>query len=43
MRAYAGLTFEEVSDLITVQTLEIETLFAATTEFIETHSDLDEE
>lgn len=43
MRAYAGLTFEEVSDLISVQTLEIETLFAATTEFIETHSDLDEE
>lgn len=43
MRAYAGLTFEEVSDLISAQTLEIETLFAATPEFIETHSDLDGE
>jgi hypothetical protein len=43
MRAYAGLTFEEVSGLISSQTLEIENLFAATSEFISEHTELDEE
>ena len=43
MRAYAGLTYEEVRSLFSSQALEIETLFAATPEFISTHGELDEE
>jgi hypothetical protein len=43
MRAYVGLTFEEVSALISGDPLKIEILFAATAEFIATHSELDEE
>ena len=43
MRAYAGLTFEEVSHLVSAQSLEIHTLFAATAEFVSTHNDLSEE
>jgi hypothetical protein len=43
MRAYVGLTFDEVSELLSLKTLEIHTLFAPTTEFISTHGDLDEE
>jgi predicted glycoside hydrolase/deacetylase ChbG (UPF0249 family) len=43
MRAYAGLTYDEVRSLFSSQALEIETLFAATPEFISTHSELDEE
>jgi predicted glycoside hydrolase/deacetylase ChbG (UPF0249 family) len=43
MRAYAGLTYDEVTSLFSSQVLEIETLFAATPEFISTHSEIDEE
>jgi hypothetical protein len=43
MRAYVGLTFEEVSALISGDLLKIEILFAATAEFVATHSELDEE
>ena len=43
MRAYVGLTFEEVSALISGESLKIEILFAATVEFVATHSELDEE
>ena len=43
MRAYVGLTFEEVSALISGESLKIEILFAATAEFVATHSELDEE
>lgn len=43
MRAYVGLTFEEVSALISGDPLKIEILFAATAEFVATHSELDEE
>jgi hypothetical protein len=43
MRAYVGLTFEEVSALISGEPLKIEILFAATAEFVATHSELDEE
>jgi hypothetical protein len=43
MRAYVGLTFEEVSAFISGDPLKIEILFAATAEFIATHSELDEE
>lgn len=43
MRAYVGLTFEEVSALISGDLLKIEILFAATAEFVTTHSELDEE
>ena len=43
MRAYVGLTFEEVSALISGESLKIEILFAATPEFVATHSELDEE
>jgi hypothetical protein len=43
MRAYAGLTYDEVRSLFSSQALEIETLFAATPEFISVHSELDEE
>jgi hypothetical protein len=43
MRAYVGLTFDEVSALISGDPLKIEILFAATAEFVATHSELDEE
>lgn len=43
MRAYVGLTYEEVHDLIFSESLEIDTLFAPTTEFVSTHLHLDEE
>ena len=43
MRADVGLTFEEVSALISGELLKIEILFAATAEFVATHSELDEE
>jgi hypothetical protein len=43
MRAYVGLTFAEVSALISGESLKIEILFAPTAEFIATHSELDEE
>lgn len=43
MRAYVGLTFEEVSAFISGDPLKIEILFAATAEFVATHSELDEE
>lgn len=43
MRAYVGLTFEEVSALISGDPFKIEILFAATAEFVATHSELDEE
>jgi hypothetical protein len=43
MRAYVGLTFEEVSALVSGDPLKIEILFAATAEFVATHSELDEE
>jgi len=43
MRAYVGLTFAELSALISGESLKIEILFAPTAEFIATHSELDEE
>ena len=43
MRSYVGLTFEEVSALISGESLKIKILFAATAEFVATHSELDEE
>jgi hypothetical protein len=43
MRAYVGLTFDEVSALISGDPIKIEILFAATAEFVATHSELDEE
>jgi hypothetical protein len=43
MRAYVGLTIDDVCTLISVEALEIQTLFAPTTEFVTTHGDLDEE
>jgi hypothetical protein len=43
MRAYVGLTFEEVSAIISGDPIKIEILFAATAEFVATHSELDEE
>jgi hypothetical protein len=43
MRAYVGLTYKEVSALISGDPLTIEILFAATAEFVLTHADLDEE
>jgi hypothetical protein len=43
MRAYVGLTFAELSALISGGSLKIEILFAPTAEFIATHSELDEE
>lgn len=43
MRAYVGLTFDEVSVLISGDPIKIEILFAATAEFVATHSELDEE
>jgi hypothetical protein len=43
MRAYVGLTYDEVSALISGDPLTIDILFAATREFVATHIDLDEE
>jgi hypothetical protein len=43
MRAYVGLTFDEVSAIISGDPIKIEILFAATAEFVATHSELDEE
>lgn len=43
MRAYIGLTFDEVSALFSTHELAAETLFAPTPEFVATHSGLDEE
>ncbi|MFY8197172.1 MAG: DUF6912 family protein, partial [Candidatus Planktophila sp.] len=43
MRAYVGLTFEEVSALVSGDPIKTEILFAATAEFVATHSELDEE
>ena len=43
MRAYVGLTFDEVGALFSTRELATETLFAPTSEFIATHIELDEE
>jgi hypothetical protein len=43
MRAYVGLTHDELSALISGDPLTIDILFAATREFVATHIDLDEE
>lgn len=43
MRAYVGLTFDEVSALFSTHELAAETLFAPTIDFVTEHADLDEE
>lgn len=43
MRAYVGLTFDEVSALFSTHELAAETLFAPTADFVTEHADLDEE
>lgn len=43
MRAYIGLTFDEVGTLFSTSELAVETLFASTSEFVATHIDLDGE
>ena len=43
MRAYVGLTFDEVSALLSTRELSVQTFFAPTPEFVATHIELDEE
>ena len=43
MRAYVGLTFDEVSTLFSSGELAADTFFAPTSEFVAEHADLDEE
>lgn len=43
MRAYVGLTFDEVKALFEIKELAVETWFASTPEFVTTHGDLDDE
>jgi hypothetical protein len=43
MRAYIGLTFDEVNVLFSTRELSAETMFAPTSEFVVTHAELDEE
>ena len=43
MRGYVGVSVEELDALIASTSLSIPTLFAATSEFITTHSELGEE
>ena len=43
MRSYAGVSIDELDDLVTSGSISIPTLFALTPEFISTHSELGEE
>jgi len=43
MRAYVGLTFDEVNALFSTHELATQTLFALTSEFVASHSELDNE
>jgi hypothetical protein len=43
MRSYAGVSIDELDDLVTSGSISIPTLFAPTPEFISTHSELGEE
>jgi hypothetical protein len=43
MRAYVGLTFDEVTTLFSSGELVAETFFAPTSEFVTDHAELDEE
>lgn len=43
MRSYVGVSVEELDDLFENDSISISTLFAATSEFVATHSELGEE
>ncbi len=43
MRCYVGVTIDELTALLDTRELPVETLFAPTSEFIDTHQELDEE
>jgi len=43
MRSYVGISIEELEALLASTSISIPTLFAATTEFVATHSELGEE
>lgn len=43
MRCYVGVTIDELAALLDVRELSVQTLFAPTLEFVDTHQDLDEE
>lgn len=43
MRSYAGVSIDELDHLVTSGSISIPTLFAPTSEFISTHSDIGEE
>jgi len=43
MRTYVGVSIEELEALLASTSISIPTLFAATTEFVATHSELGEE
>jgi hypothetical protein len=43
MRSYVGVSIEELEALLASTSISIPTLFAATTEFVATHSELGEE
>ena len=43
MRSYVGVSIDEIDALLTSTSISIPTLYAPTTEFVATHSDLGEE
>ena len=43
MRCYVGVTIDELAALLDARELSVQTLFAPTAEFVDTHQDLDEE
>jgi hypothetical protein len=43
MRCYVGVTIDELAALLDAHELSVQTLFAPTAEFVDTHQDLDEE
>jgi hypothetical protein len=43
MRCYVGVTIDELAALLDARELPVQTLFAPTSEFVDTHQDLDEE
>lgn len=43
MRCYVGVTLDEITALLDTRELAVTTLFAPTTQFIDTHQELDEE
>ncbi len=43
MRSYVGVSVEEIEDLLASTSISVTVLFAPTTEFIATHSELGEE